>query len=113
MSIKIVLLKSGESIISDAKELVLEDKPCGYLLKNPHKIQLNYDGGILLTENKNSTQSGEVEVTFSTWIPLTSDNEIVIPKDWVVTIVEPLKTITEMYEEKINEQNNKVSNSQN
>jgi len=109
MSIKIALLKSGETIISDAKELVLEDTPCGYLFSNPHKIKLD---GIFLTEEKD-TNSGDVQVIFSTWIPLTSENEIAIPKDWVVTIVEPLETIRKMYEEKINEQNNKVSNSQN
>ena len=112
MSIKIALLKSGETVISDAKELVLEDTPCGYLLSNPHKIKLDYNDGIFLTEEKD-TDSGDVQVTFSTWIPLTSENEIAIPKDWVVTIVEPLETIRKMYEEKINEQNNKVSNSQN
>jgi hypothetical protein len=112
MSIKIALLKSGETIISDAKELVLEDTPCGYLFSNPHKIKLEYDDGIFLTENKDSVES-DVKVTFSSWIPLTSEDEIAIPKDWVVTIVEPLETIRKMYEEKINEQNNKVSNSQN
>ena len=112
MSIKIALLKSGETIISDAKELMLEDTPCGYLFNNPHKIKLNYNEGIFLTEEKDAS-GGDVQVTFSTWIPLTSENDIAIPKDWVVTIVEPLETIRKMYEEKINEQNNKMSNSQN
>jgi hypothetical protein len=30
MSVKIALLKSGESVIADIKELVSEDKVCGY-----------------------------------------------------------------------------------
>ena len=37
MSIKLVILKSGESVITDAKELIVEDKVCGYLFGKPHK----------------------------------------------------------------------------
>ena len=112
MSIKILLLKSGETIISDAKELISENKCCGYLLNNPHKIKIDYDNKIFLSEEKDCS-SGDVQVTFSTWIPLTNDTEISIPPSWVVTNVEPLETIRKMYEEKIDEQNNKVLNSQN
>jgi hypothetical protein len=112
MSIKIALLKSGETVISDAMELMAENKPCGYLLKDPHRIHIDYGNPILLTEEKNSSGT-DVQVTFSSWIPLTSEKEIAIPTDWVVTIVEPIKTIREMYEEKINEQTSKVSYSEN
>ena len=112
MSIKITILKSGETVISDAKELISENRPCGYLLSNPHNIKVEYDKQILLTE-ENEPAGPDVRVTFSNWIPLTEEKEIAIPFDWVVTIVEPIETIRKMYEEKINEQNNKVSDSQN
>ena len=36
MSVKIALLKSGESVIADIKELISDEKVCGYLFKNPH-----------------------------------------------------------------------------
>ena len=38
MSIKVALLKSGESVIADIKELISDDNICGYLLENPKII---------------------------------------------------------------------------
>ena len=41
MSIKLTLLKSGETLISEMKELVAEDteQAHAYLLENPHKVE--------------------------------------------------------------------------
>ena len=41
MSIKLAVLKSGENVISDAKELIVEDKVCGYLFNKPHKVEFS------------------------------------------------------------------------
>ena len=106
MSIKLALLKSGETIISDAKELISEDKVCGYLLTKPHKVETRKTV-LLVEENENS--KGDIEVSLSPWIILTSDDQIPVPPDWVVTIVEPIQTIKEMYEEKVNGENSQVS----
>ena len=39
MSIKLAVLKSGEDIIADVKEIIAEDKNVvGYLLNNPHSV---------------------------------------------------------------------------
>ena len=105
MSIKLVLLKSGETIISDAKELLVENPETkekvvqAYLLNKPHKVSFQRD--LFLTEEIQDT-GREIQVIFSSWIVLTNDENIVFPKDWVVTIVEPLKSVIEMYEEKVN-----------
>jgi hypothetical protein len=105
MSIKLVLLKSGETIISDAKELLVENSETkekvvqAYLLNKPHKVSVQRD--LFLTEEIQDT-GREIQVIFSSWIVLTNDENIVVPKDWVVTIVEPLKSVIEMYEEKVN-----------
>ena len=40
MSIKLVVLKSGEQLIADVKEIVSEEKVCAYLLENPHYVEL-------------------------------------------------------------------------
>jgi len=98
MSIKLALLKSGESVISDAKELIADDKVCGYLFDKPHKVE--YSQPLVLTE-ENEPPSGELQVTLSPWIVLTSDTNIPVPRDWIITIVEPLTIIKEMYEERI------------
>ena len=42
MAVKLVLLKSGETLISEAKELVSDEKqarPHAYLLENPHTVR--------------------------------------------------------------------------
>jgi hypothetical protein len=100
MSVKIALLKSGESIIANIKELISEDKVCGYLFTNPHKMQVN--NSVFLTEQPIEPEDGIVSVTFSSWILFSSDDEIPVRPDWIVTIVEPVKSIKEMYEEKVN-----------
>jgi hypothetical protein len=107
MSVKIALLKSGESVIADIKELISEDKVCGYLFTNPHKMQVS--NSIFLTEEQLEPGDGTVSVTFSSWILFSSDNEIPVRPDWVVTIVEPVKSIKEMYEEKVNGTEREVS----
>lgn len=107
MSVKIALLKSGESVIADIKELVSDDKVCGYLFKNPHKMKVS--NSIFLTEESIEPEDGTVSITFSSWILFTSDDEIPVRPDWIVTIVEPVKSIKEMYEEKVNGTECKVS----
>jgi hypothetical protein len=106
MSIKLALLKSGETVISDAKELISDEKVCGFLFTNPHKIETRRT--VLLVE-ENENPSGDLEVSLSPWIVLTSDKQIPVPPDWIVTIVEPITTIKQMYEEKVNVQNSEVS----
>ncbi len=101
MSIKLALLKSGEQVIADAKELVSEEKVRGYLFTRPHKVISTQP--MLLTEEQQDDRS--VEVTLSPWIILSADNEVVVPTDWVVTVVEPLESVVKMYEEKVNGQN--------
>ena len=100
MSIKLALLKSGEQVIADAKELVSEEKVRGYLFTRPHKVISTQP--MLLTEEQQDDRS--VEVTLSPWIILSADNEVVVPTDWVVTVVEPLESVVKMYEEKVNGQ---------
>ena len=105
MSIKLALLKSGESVISDAKELISDDKVCGYLFTKPHSVR--YKTPIVLTEEKNSSRSS-LEVSLSPWIIFSKDEKIPVPTDWVVTIVEPIDSLREMYEQKYNVENNQT-----
>ena len=103
MSIKIALLKSGESVIADIKELVQEDQLRGYLFKKPYSINLSPTYGFL-TEDESGKDDGNMSVSFSPWIPFTMDEEIPVRYDWLVTVVSPAKEIQELYEEMINGQ---------
>ena len=98
MSIKLAILKSGEQVIADAKELVSEEKIRGYLFTRPHKVVSTQP--LLLTEEQKDDNS--LEVTLSPWIILSADKEVIVPTDWVVTVVEPLESVVKMYEEKVN-----------
>jgi len=104
MSVKLILLKSGETVISDAKELLYgeeEGKIVGYLLNNPFTISTQKS--ILLTEEPQfDSNDSTVEITMSPWILLTSDKAVPIKPDWVVTVVEPLESVKQMYEDRLN-----------
>ena len=109
MSVKLLLLKSGEQILADAKELrrkeediPIVDKVYGYLLTQPHKVSANKP--LVLTENVDEERN--VEITLAPWILLTEDKVMTIPKEWVITIVNPIESIVKMYEEKTNGQSN-------
>ena len=106
MSIKLALLKSGETIISDAKELVSDEKVCGYLFTDPHTVEVQKT--LLLVEESKDTE-GDIDVILTPWIFLSSDKQIPVPPDWIVTIVEPIETIKKLYKEKVNVKNSEVS----
>ena len=105
MSVKLLLLKSGEQVLADTKELrrkddvPMVDKVYGYLLTQPHKVSANKP--LVLTENVDEQRN--VEITISPWILLTEDKVMTIPKEWVITIVNPIDSIVKMYQEKIND----------
>ena len=105
MSVKLAVLKSGEQVIAEAKELVSKDeeKVRGYLFTRPHKVVTAQP--MLLTEEEKQNDSS-LEVTLSPWIILSADKEVVVPTDWVVTIVEPLESVVKMYQEKTDGQSN-------
>jgi len=109
MSTKIAILKTGETLISDIKELVSDDKVCGYLFTKPFKIDVSKS--ILLTEDCDVSASADLQVSMTPWILLSNDEQIPVSLDWVVTVVEPIKAIIEMYEERVNGKNSKVSSS--
>tara|TARA_B100000963_G_scaffold48742_1_gene36988 strand:+ start:709 stop:1029 length:321 start_codon:yes stop_codon:yes gene_type:complete len=105
MSTKLLLLKSGEQVLAEAKELVrkegdyrLIDKVYGYLLTQPHKVSANKP--VVLTENVDEERN--VEITLSPWILLSDDKVMTIPKEWVITIVNPIDSVVKMYQDKIN-----------
>ena len=93
MAIKLTLLKSGELLISNAKEVATSDdaiEPYAYILNHPH---------VVLTSNQQH-DDGKIDVMFRPWILISKDTEVVIPTDWVVTIVEPIDSIRQMYIDK-------------
>ena len=101
MSIKLTLLKTGEQLISDMKELSEDgkDEPKAYLLENPHTVEINEKQ--FITEEEKKDGDFGINVTLLPWIILSQDNQMIVPFDSVLTIVEPLNSVTQLYIDKL------------
>ena len=101
MSIKLTLLKTGEQLISEMKELVPEDQEQvhAYLLDNPHTVEIN-EKQFVTEEEKKEGDFGS-NVVLLPWIILSKDKKMIIPVDSVLTVVEPLESVTQMYLDKM------------
>jgi len=101
MAIKLAVLKSGEDVIADIREMMVGDedtpddkkkvvgyyfiKPCGVTLKNK-------------AINVNDSADDSFELKLFPWCPLAKNDAIPMSTEWVVTMVEPVETLREMYE---------------
>ena len=101
MSIKLTLLRTGEQLISDMKELSAEgkDEPQAYLLENPHTVEINEKQ--FMTEEEKKDGDFGINVTILPWIILSQDSQMIIPVDSVLTVVEPLESVTQLYLDKL------------
>ena len=103
MSIKITVLKTGEQLISDMKELMAEgqEHAQAYLLDNPHTYEINEKQ--FITEDEKDVGGGDygINVALLPWIILSKDKKMIIPVDSVLTVVEPLESVTQLYLDKV------------
>ena len=103
MSIKITVLKTGEHIISDMKELMAdgEENPHGYMIVNPLTYEINEKQ--FITEEERELEDGDygINVSLLPWLILSKDKKMIIPIDSVLTVVEPLESVTQLYLDKM------------
>ena len=99
MSTKLALLKSGEDVIADIKEIRQEttDELISYLFKNPYCVKIKKTE--VLVENEVRPKH---ELAYYKWMSLSKDDDIIVNKDWVVCITDPLDSVKQNYEEKMN-----------
>ena len=97
MSIQLALLKSGEDVIADIKEYRdADDKLVSYLFRDPYIIKIKTSQ--LLVEEDSTPKH---EVIYYKWISLSKDSDIIVNKDWVVCITDPLDSITKSYKGRV------------
>ena len=100
MSIKLILLKSGEEVIADTQEMVVGEennpKVIGYFLNKPCIVKIKTEENL-----EDETIPKAFRVGMYPWIALSKDKTMPIPADWVVTMVEPLDNVTQMYIEDV------------
>tara|TARA_Y100001938_G_scaffold100770_1_gene137724 strand:- start:342 stop:719 length:378 start_codon:yes stop_codon:yes gene_type:complete len=98
MSIKILLLKSGEDLIADVQEMVSQDdNVIGYLLNKPCVVKLRSKTPDINPETEIVEERHETTIKMYPWMPLAKEQVIPLSTDWVVTMVTPQDKIEEMY----------------
>ena len=98
MSIKLALLKSGEEVIADIAEFRnSEDELVSYLFKKPYCVKIKTSQ--VLVENESRPKH---QLAYYKWMSLSKDDDIIVNRDWVVCISEPLDTVKKNYEAKVN-----------
>ena len=84
MTVKLALLKSGEDVIADIAEMVVEEKVVGYIFKTPGVVKLMGD------PIKDGLNKAPCKIQITPWMPLSKDDKIPVVADWVITITEPI-----------------------
>ena len=104
MAVKLAVLKSGEDVIADIREMMVGDedtpddkkkvvgyyfiKPCGVTLKNK-------------AIDVNESADDSFELKLFPWCPLAKNDAIPMSTEWVVTLVDPVDKLKEMYETQV------------
>ena len=115
MTIKLVLLKSGEDIITDLTEMRVGEEPntkvVGYFFDKPCVIKMRNPQE---QPSDGNTQRAGFEISLFPWMPLSSETKIPVTADWLITMVEPTAKLKEMYiEDVVNGPSGKANTSNN
>ena len=99
MTVKLAILKSGEDIVADIKEMIVGEgddaRVVGYVLTKPVGVSLNRK------EIAIDDEEDKVQIRLFPWCPLTKNEKIPITADWVVTIVDPIDKLKQMYTKEV------------
>ena len=112
MSVNLVVLKSGEELITDVREIKSGEEVVGYYFDNPLRLSFNPEQEPeILQESENTLKyNSKISITFFPWVPFAAQRKnIPCSADWIVTIVQPQEKLIKLYEERINGQNNQNS----
>ena len=91
MTIKVLVLKSGEDVIADIQEMMSsENQVMGYFVNRPCVVKIQAKG-----------DSQDVSVRMHPWMPFAREKMIPLSTDWVVTMVTPVESIQEMYQKQV------------
>ena len=88
MTVKVLVLKSSEKLICDLEEV---DDGNQYRMQYPRKVpSINY-----------IQRTNTLNVSYESWCNLSYEEDILIPKDWVVCVLDPHPELVVNYEEAI------------
>ena len=103
MPVKLVMLKSGEDIVADVKEIKsAEQEVIGYFFHDPLIVKMyEPEEPTVLSEGTTNKYSSKISILFYPWIPLSAENRVPCSADWVITMVEPIENLKKLYQEKL------------
>ena len=95
MTVKLVLTRNGETLISDVQEMVIgeegDQKVIGYYLTKPCIMILNS------SNKRKNDSSSKLDIKLYPWMPLSKQEKIPGVVDWVITLVDPIDSLAENY----------------
>jgi len=105
MTVKLVLTRNGETLISDVQEMVIgeegDQKVIGYYLTKPCIMILNS------SNKRKNDSSSKLDIKLYPWMPLSKQEKIPVVVDWVITLVDPIDSLAENYVKAILENDTK------
>ena len=110
MTIKILVLKSGEDVIADIKEMMTSDNQVmGYILTKPCVVKLVSAAPLTAEEDDSNIEgSSEVRIRMHPWAPLAKEKQVPLSTEWVVTMFSPVDKVLDMYKKQVLKENGKT-----
>lgn len=105
MSIKLCVLRTGETVIGDLKEVIdhVENKSLGYKISNPYVVTFKYRN-MLRVEGEEVEQSEEnnADLQFNFWAPLSAERDFNFTFDFIDVIYPPHQDVINSYNAVVN-----------
>ena len=100
MSVSLLLLRSGEEIITEVQEVFDPETkdPVGFKLHKPFRLEIVSDEGELIFNREKGYQ-----LSWFPWAPLSKEKDFFLPADHVITAYDPLDSIMDQYIQAIKE----------
>lgn len=93
--VQVVLLKSGEEIVTEIRKVKdTETEKRYYIFNRPYNIKIVSTDVVQISPDESRPQ---LNIEYSPWIMFTEDEQMIVPEDWVVTTVNPKQQIRESY----------------
>ena len=96
MSVKLLMMRSGDNVITDIEEMIIGEQVVGYFLTKPCIVRLQNPEGT--TRDKSSVG---FSIKMYPWMPLSKDERIPVSLDWVISITNPVSDLETMFKKEV------------
>lgn len=100
MSIKMCVLRTGETVIGDIKEVIdpTENKSLGYKVCAPYVVNYEYSNELEVKEKEVvEKEENNSKISMKFWAPLSAERDFNFPFDFIEVIYEPHQDIIDSY----------------